>query len=84
MKEIWVDGESHTIPMVCFGTKKDHLVISPMHAREFGKKLIDASEEAVALINKRVDEALLEKERNSGEDQRRGTVAPDDQGAKEN
>jgi hypothetical protein len=65
MREVWIDDTNHTIPMVCFGVEKDHLVLSPFGAKELGQKLIAASEEAVSLINKRVDEALLDKERDS-------------------
>jgi hypothetical protein len=65
MREVWVDDTNHTIPMVCFGVEKDHLVLSPLGARELGVELIAASEVAASLINKRVDEALLDKEKDS-------------------
>lgn len=63
VRKIWVDEDNHTIPMVCFGLEKDHIVLSPMKAKELGEELISAHDEAVSLISKRVDEALLEKER---------------------
>jgi|1048.fasta_scaffold65777_1 hypothetical protein len=69
MREVWVDKDNHTIPMVCFGVKKDHLVLSPLGARELAEKLLAASEEAVSLISKRVDEALLKKGEEDNADQ---------------
>lgn len=63
MKEIWVDEQSHTLPMVCFGTKKDHVVFSPLRAKEIGEQFLEASRYSFAVIESRVDEALLEKEK---------------------
>ena len=63
MRKVWVDGDNHTIPVVCFGLEKDHVIFSPINAKQLGEQLISAYEEAVSLINKRVDEALLEKEK---------------------
>lgn len=69
MKEIWVDEMTHTLPMVCFGDKKDHMVFSPLRAKEIGESLIQASSMAYDLIQGRVDEALLAKERAADADQ---------------
>lgn len=63
MKEIWVDEITHTLPMVCFGDRKDHLVLSPLRAKEYGEAFLQASKMAYDLIQSRVDEALLNKER---------------------
>lgn len=67
MKEIWVDEDSHTLPMVCYGLKKDHQVLSPLRAKEIGEQLIEASQRAFAVIQSRVDEALLDKEKSKDE-----------------
>lgn len=63
MKKIWVDETSHTLPMVCFGDEKNHIVLSPLRAKEYGEAFLQASKMAYDLIQSRVDEALLDKER---------------------
>ena len=63
MREIWVDGENHTIPTVNYGSKMDCIVFSPARAKEVGEQLIAAADEALSLIEKRIDEALLDKEK---------------------
>ena len=69
MKKVWLDKDSHTIPMVCFGLEKDHMVFSALRAREIGEQFLAASKEAFAVIESRVDQALLDKERAKDADQ---------------
>lgn len=63
MKKVWIDEMTHTLPMVCFGSEKDYLVLSPMRAKEIGECLLTAAQQAYDLIQSRLDEALLDKER---------------------
>jgi hypothetical protein len=65
--KVWLNANDHTIPMVCFGCSNDHIVFSPQRAKEIGESFIAAYEEAVSLISKRVDAALLEKEKERGD-----------------
>ena len=62
-RKVWVDEDNHTIPMVCFGVEKDCLVLSPLGAKEIGESLLAASQQAYELIQSRVDQALLGKEK---------------------
>ena len=53
MRKIWVDEMTHTLPMVCFGTKEDHMVLSPLGAKEIGECLLAAAQQAYDLIQDR-------------------------------
>jgi hypothetical protein len=46
-KKVWVERNNHTVPMVCFGTSLDHLVLSPFRAHEIGSLLIKAASDAL-------------------------------------
>jgi hypothetical protein len=55
-KKIWVERNAHTVPMVCFGTSLDHLVLSPSRAHEIGSLLIEAASDALAVKEDTDDE----------------------------
>jgi len=45
LSQVWVDTESHTVPMICWGTPSQHKVLSPRNAHYIGTHLLAAVDE---------------------------------------